>query len=86
MISAKVQPLGILSSGREEDFYHIWVWLPSWSTGRDHFSNFSFPYPTEASEEKSFENVNGWTHGRTDDGLTQAQTQARMDGWMTDEK
>ena len=52
---------------------------PSWSTDRDNFSNFSFPQPKEApyeilseigsaaSEEKSFENVNGRTHGRITD-------------------
>ena len=73
MICAKVQPQGILGSG-EEDFYHIWAWRPSWSTDRDHFSNLSFPQRKEApyeiwakigsaaSEEKSFENVNGRTH------------------------
>ena len=32
-------------------FYHIWAWRPSWSTDRDHFSNFSFPHPKEPSYE-----------------------------------
>ena len=32
-------------------FYHIWVWLPSWSLNRHHFSNLSFPQPKEASYE-----------------------------------
>ena len=31
--------------------YYIWAWRPSWSTDRDHFSNFSFPHPKEASYE-----------------------------------
>ena len=53
---------------------------PSWAMDRDHFSNLSFPQIKEApyeilskigsaaSEEKTFENVNGRTHERTDDG------------------
>ena len=30
---------------------YIWVWRPSWSMDRDHFSNFSFLHPKEASYE-----------------------------------
>ena len=50
-------------------FYQIWAWWPSWSTHRDHFSNFLFPLPKEAPyeiwkigpeapEEKLFEILN----------------------------
>ena len=31
--------------------YYIWAWRPSWSTDRDHFSNFAFPHPKEAPYE-----------------------------------
>ena len=50
MIPAKVQPKDILGSEGEDfkGFYHIWAWRPSWSTDRDHFSNFLFPHPKEA--------------------------------------
>ena len=53
MIPAKIQPQGILGSGGEifKGFYHIWMWRPSWSTDRDHFSNFSFPHPKTAPYE-----------------------------------
>ena len=53
MICAKIQPQGILGSGKEyfKGFYHIWTWQPSWSMDRDYFSNLSFPQPKEAPHE-----------------------------------
>ena len=53
MICTKIQPQGVLFSGEEDfkGFYHIWVWRPSWSMDRDHFSNISFSQPKEAPHE-----------------------------------
>ena len=50
MIYANIQPQSILDS-REEVFYHIWAWRPSWSTNHDHFSNLLFPLSKEAPYE-----------------------------------
>ena len=46
MICAKIQPQGILEK-IFKGFYHIWARRPSWSMGRNHFSNLSFPFPKE---------------------------------------
>ena len=83
MIPAKVQPQGfsVLEKKIFKGFYHIWAWRPSWSTDRDHFSNFSFPHPKEAPYEiraKLAQRLqrrsrlkmltDGRTDGRKDDG------------------
>ena len=49
LICAKIQPQGILGSGK--DFYYIWVWQTSWSMDCIHFSNLLFPQPKEAPYE-----------------------------------
>ena len=49
-ICAKIRPRGLFGSVEEDFkvFYHIWAWQPSWSIGRNHFSNLLFPQPKEA--------------------------------------
>ena len=68
-------------------FYHIWVWRPSWSTDRDHYSNFSFPHPKEAPYEilaklaqrlQRKSHLKMLTDGRRD-GRTDGRTDIRMD-------
>ena len=65
-------------------FYHIWAWQPSWSMEGDILAIFCSPnlrrlhmnlskIGSAGSEEKSFENVNGWTHGRWKKVITIAQ-------------
>ena len=67
-------------------FHHIWAWRPSWSTDRDHFSNFSFlqtkkaPYKIWAKlaqglQRRLFENVNGRSGARAD-SLTGGRTKS----------
>ena len=63
---AKISPQGLLGSGETifTGFYHIWLWLPFWSTDRDHFTkqegstwNLISIGPV-SSEKKSFEILN----------------------------
>ena len=55
-----------------EDFYHIWVWRPSWSCDPDPANKLPFPHATEALigqavlDKKIFEN--GGRRRRTEDG------------------
>ena len=79
MLHTKFQDHRTSGSGEEDflGFYHICAWRPSWSCDLDHLYKLSFPLPKEAphenlaligqvvSEEKTFENVNGRTDGRT---------------------
>ena len=53
LIFAKIQPKvsSVLKQKVFKVFYHIWVWRPSWSMDRGHFSNLSFPCPKEVPHE-----------------------------------
>ena len=50
MLHAKFQDHRTPGSG-EEDFYHIWVWRPSWSCDLDCLYKLSFSIPKEAPHE-----------------------------------
>ena len=78
MIYATIQPCSVLEKKIFKGFYHIWAWQPSWSTNRDHFSNFSFPHPKEAPYEiwaklaqrlQRRSRLNMLTDGRTTDKM-----------------
>ena len=66
-----------------KSFYYIWAWRPSWSTDRDHFSNFSFPHPKEAPYEiwaKLAQRLQRRSRLKMlTDGCTHGRTDARMD-------
>ena len=53
MLNAKFHDHWTVSSVGEifEGFYHIWLWLPSWSCDLDHLYKLSFPYHKEAQHK-----------------------------------
>ena len=48
------------SGSREEGFYHIWAWRPSWSCDMDHLYKLWFPLPKDALHKIGFDWPSGF--------------------------